>query len=188
MAWVVLRKTNCLAWKTSLQHLHFFFLGAGFLLLETKGVTQLSLLFGGTWIVNSVVIAAFLAMALVANALAGYYKFSTVAMYSILLVLLISDFWFPYSTINGLNSGAKLLVGGGWEALPVFFSGIVFSSSLQRFGHPAEVLGVNLFGAVLGGILENAVMIGGTPILKALALLMYAASAFALFRPHESVV
>jgi Spermine/spermidine synthase domain len=67
MVWVLLRRTNQLAWKASPSHLHFFFLGAGFLLLETKAVTQLSLLFGGTWIVNSVVICAFLVMALLAT-------------------------------------------------------------------------------------------------------------------------
>ncbi|PYV13631.1 MAG: hypothetical protein DMG21_20620, partial [Acidobacteria bacterium] len=31
------------------EGLHLFFLGAGFMLLETKGVTELSLLFGSTW-------------------------------------------------------------------------------------------------------------------------------------------
>jgi hypothetical protein len=66
--------------------------------------------------------------------------------------------------------------------LPVFFSGLVFSSSFKRFDRPAEMLGINLLGAVLGGILENAVMIGGSPMLKSLALAMYAASAVALFR------
>jgi|HubBroStandDraft_6_1064221.scaffolds.fasta_scaffold02814_2 SAM-dependent methyltransferase len=187
LVWMVLRKSNCLAWKTSLPHLHFFFLGAGFLLLETKAVVQLSLLFGGTWIVNSIVIGAFLAMALAANALAGMFRVSAVAMYSILLLLLTLDFWFPYSAISGLTTGEKILVGGGWAALPVFFSGIVFSSSLQRFGRPAEALGVNLFGAVLGGLMENAVMIGGTPILKGLALVMYAASGFALFRSRANL-
>jgi len=135
MAWVVLRRSHCLGWKTNPQFLHFFFLGAGFLLLETKAVTQLSLLFGGTWIVNSVVIGAFLAMALVANPLAGAFRISVGAPYCILLALLIADFWFPYSTISGLSTGTKLLLGGGWAALPVFFSGIVFSSNLQRFGN-----------------------------------------------------
>ena len=182
MALIVLRKTNCIAWRNSPLHLHFFLLGAGFLLLETKAITQLSLFFGGTWIVNSVVIGAFLIMALVANALAGMLRISIAALYGILLVLLVADFWFPYSAINSLQEGGKFLLGGGWAALPVFFSGIVFSSSLQRFGRPAEALGVNLFGAVLGGFLENAVMIGGTPILKALALGTYAVSAVALYR------
>src|SRR5262249_51535402 len=32
-----------------------FFLGAGFMLLETKGVVHMALLFGSTWMVNSVV-------------------------------------------------------------------------------------------------------------------------------------
>jgi hypothetical protein len=187
MVWIVLWKAHCLSWKTSAPHLHFFFLGAGFLLLETKAVTQLALLFGGTWIVNSVVIGAFLAMALVANALAGTCRVSVAASYSVLLVLLTADFWFPYSSVSGLSVGGKFMVGGGWAALPVFFSGVVFSSSLQRFGRPAEALGVNLLGAVLGGLLENAVMIGGTPILKLLALAMYATSAVALFRTRSKV-
>lgn len=187
LVWTMLRKANCLAWKTSLPHLHFFFLGAGFLLLETKAVTQLSLLFGGTWLVNSVVIGSFLAMALVANALAGRFRVPVIVMYGILVTLLTLDFWFPYSSISGLSPGFKFMVGAGWAALPVFFSGIVFSSSLQRFGRPAEALGVNLFGAVLGGLLENAVMIGGTPILKGLALLMYAASAVALFKSRTQL-
>ena len=37
-----------------------FFLGAGFMLIETKAVVQMALLFGGTWIVNSVVFCAVL--------------------------------------------------------------------------------------------------------------------------------
>jgi SAM-dependent methyltransferase len=180
--WIVLRKADLVAWKNSPVHLHFFFLGAGFLLLETKAVTQLSLLFGGTWIVNSVVIGSFLAMTLAANTLVAFRRVPVRFSYAILLMILIADFWFPYSKINALSLGSRLLVGGGWAALPVFFSGLVFSSSFQRFDSPAELLGINLLGAVLGGILENAVMIGGSPILKALAVAMYAVSAVALLR------
>ena len=44
-----------------------FFLGAGFMLLETKGVVHMALLFGSTWIVNSIVFAAILLMALLGN-------------------------------------------------------------------------------------------------------------------------
>ena len=182
MTWIVLRKTDLLTWKNNPAHLHFFFLGAGFLLLETKAVTQLSLLFGGTWIVNSVVIGAFLLMSLAANALVALRRVPTSVSYATLLMLLIADFWFPYSQVNAMSVGSRLLVGGGWAALPVFFSGLVFSSSFKRFDSPTEMLGINLLGAVLGGILENAVMIGGSPILKALAVVMYAASAVALFR------
>ena len=41
-----------------------FFLGAGFMLVETKAVVQMALLFGGTWMVNTVVFAAILVMSL----------------------------------------------------------------------------------------------------------------------------
>ena len=44
-----------------------FFLGAGFMLIETKAVVQMALLFGSTWMVNSVVFFAVLVMILVAN-------------------------------------------------------------------------------------------------------------------------
>jgi len=43
------------------------FLGAGFMLLETKGVVHLALLFGSTWIVNSIVFFAILVMILLSN-------------------------------------------------------------------------------------------------------------------------
>ena len=42
-------------------------MGAGFLLIETRGVTALSLLFGSTWLVNAAVFAGILLLALVAN-------------------------------------------------------------------------------------------------------------------------
>src|SRR5262249_56635223 len=44
-----------------------FFLGAGFMLVETKAVVHMALLFGSTWMVNTVVFFAVLVMILVAN-------------------------------------------------------------------------------------------------------------------------
>src|ERR1035441_660951 len=42
-------------------------LGAGFMLLETKAVVHMALIFGSTWIVNAVVFSAVLVMILLAN-------------------------------------------------------------------------------------------------------------------------
>jgi SAM-dependent methyltransferase len=44
-----------------------FFLGASFMLLETKAVVQLALLFGSTWVVNSLVFFIALVLILLAN-------------------------------------------------------------------------------------------------------------------------
>jgi hypothetical protein len=57
--------------------------------------------------------------------------------------------------------------------VPVIFSGIVFSSSFRVVPHPEKALAVNLFGAITGGILANAVMLGGINTLGALAILLY---------------
>ena len=43
---------------------HFFFLGAGFMLLETKSIVQFALLWGSTWSSASLAIASVLVMAL----------------------------------------------------------------------------------------------------------------------------
>ncbi len=131
----------------SSQNLHLFFLGAGFMLLETKAVTELSLLFGSTWIVNAVVITAFLVMGLLANTLMMFRNGSSWLAYTALFALLAIDFLLPHTFFGTLTGAA---------------------------------LGVNLLGAVIGGVLENTVMIGGTPILTVLAIILYGASAFAL--------
>ena len=44
-----------------------FFLGAGFMLLETKGITELALAYGSTWFVTAIVIICILVMAYFAN-------------------------------------------------------------------------------------------------------------------------
>jgi hypothetical protein len=157
-AWALLRRLGLGRGMTNSFSYHFFLLGAGFLLLETKGVTQMSLLFGSTWLVDAVIIRSFLVMAIASNAVAAYFDISKVVTYGLLLFVLVADFWFPYSLLNGTSSWVKILVGGGWVALPVFFSGMIFSSSFKRQSRAAEALGANLFGAVVGGILEISIM------------------------------
>ena len=157
--------------------LHLFFLGAGFLLLETKAVTELALLFGSTWVVNSVVIGAFLAMALLANTAVMYWAVSRRAAYLALFALLAASLILPYSLLESLSAAGRVLAGGILAALPVFFSGLIFSRAFRDVAQPSRALGVNLLGAVVGGTLENTVMIGGLTILGALAILLYALSA-----------
>jgi hypothetical protein len=159
------------------QGLHMFFLGAGFMLLETRGVTELSLLFGSTWIVNAVVITAFLAMGILANTFIIFRPVSRGVAYAFLFVILIASMFIPYSLFDGLPATAKVLASAILAGLPVFFSGLVFSRSFRDIKRPAQGLGINLLGAVVGGALENLVMVGGTPILGILAFLLYGLSA-----------
>jgi hypothetical protein len=50
------------------SHLPFFFLGAGFMLVETKAITEMGLTVGNTWQVIAIAIAGVLVMAFLANA------------------------------------------------------------------------------------------------------------------------
>lgn len=174
---VLLRRALNLPGLANRPNLHFFFLGAGFLLLETKGVTELSLLFGSTWIVNAVVIGAFLAMAILANALIMFRPLPRRVAYVPLFALIGLGMIFPIAHLDVLPATAKVLAAGIFVGLPVFFSGLVFSRSFAKVAEPAQALGVNLWGCVVGGGLENTVMLAGTPVLGALAILLYALSA-----------
>jgi hypothetical protein len=168
--------------KGNLFGLHLFFLGAGFMLLETKGVTELSLLFGSTWIVNAVVIASFLLMGLLANSVIMLRPISRGLAYSALFLLLVTGMFLPYSLLDALPGIEKVVAAAVLVGLPVSFSGLVFSRSFRDVAHPAQGLGINLLGAVVGGALENLVMIGGTPILGVLAVALYGVSAALLGR------
>jgi spermidine synthase len=186
MCWLLLRAAGAKNWTSESSYLHFFVLGAGFLLLETKAVTSLALLFGSTWIVNSLVIASFLCMAVLSNFIVWTYSVPNRLCYTALLTLLAADKWFPYSSLNTVAPPMRLIAGGMWVALPVLLSGIVFSSGVKRFGRLEQVLGVNLLGAVVGGVLENAVMIGGSAALGWLAFFIYVISAVCLIRSQHT--
>ena len=176
----LLRRTGSLPQLKSRQHLHLFFLGAGFMLLETKGVTELSLLFGSTWIVNAVVIGAFLTMGLLANTLVMIRPVSRGVAYTVLFALLTASMFLPYSLFSALPALERVFAAAALVGLPVFFSGLIFSRSFRDVAQPAQGLGINLLGAVVGGALENLVMIGGTPILGVLAIVLYGFSAATL--------
>ncbi|MGC2208551.1 MAG: hypothetical protein WA532_00450 [Candidatus Korobacteraceae bacterium] len=152
----------------------FFLLGAGFLLLETRAVTQLSLLFGSTWLVVAVVVSLFLFMALAANALVMRFTPNPQLCYVAVLFLIVLGTAMPYSQLAGFSMTAKICAAALGAALPVFFSGLIFSSVLKRSVAPSAALGMNLLGAVIGGVLENGVMIGGIMLVGGLALLAYA--------------
>jgi spermine/spermidine synthase len=164
------------------EGLHLFFLGAGFMLLETKGVTELSLLFGSTWVVNAVVIASFLLMGLLSNSLIMFRPVPRHLAYYPLFLLLVAGMFLPYSILGALPETEKVVAAALLVGLPVFCSGLIFSRSFRDVANPAQGLGINLLGAVVGGALENLVMVGGTPILGVLAIALYGLSAALLSR------
>lgn len=160
-------------WTRNTEYRQIFFLGAAFMLLETKGITQLSLLFGSTWIVNSVVIGTFLTMGFLANLWVLVRPVSLRFTYVLLFISLLLGVVISPSHFFASSATMKVIAAGLLVGVPVFFSGIIFSTSFKVSSHPEKALAVNLFGAIAGGILENAVMLGGINTLGVLAILLY---------------
>jgi len=101
-----------------------FFLGAAFMLLETKAVVQLALLFGSTWLVNSLVFSTALVLILLANLyVLRMPNVRLVWHYAGLTVLLLVGVFVPLETF--LNGGMvwRYVIPAGIALGPCFSQG-----------------------------------------------------------------
>jgi hypothetical protein len=155
-------------------NLPFFLLGAGFMLVETKGITEMGLAFGNTWQVIGIVIAGILVMAFLANWVVHTLEIERPLVPCVLL-------------LASLVLGVVVAQGGGLASTPagqlgtivvltspLFFSGIVFSSLLATSRGISGAMSANLFGAMCGGLLEYNAMYFGFQTLYWLAVGLYA--------------
>lgn len=163
-----------------------FLIGAGFLLLETKGITTLSLLFGSTWTVNAAVIAAILAVALVAAIATdrGHAPPTRVAATVLTALLLVSLLVRP-AALASTAAGMRWVVAGVYVGLPVLFASFIFSRAYDAQPDPTTALAFNILGAVAGGILEYSSMSFGLDSLNWIAIAAYVAAVAGLARQRK---
>jgi spermidine synthase len=155
-----------------------FFLGAGFMLLETKGVVHMALLFGSTWVVNSFVFFAILVMILLSNLYVLAAKPRRLgAYYALLAAALALNAAVPMATFLGLPGAARVVVSCAVVFVPVFFAGVIFAASFRDSTRPDVDFGSNIGGVILGGLSENLSMMFGFNDLILLAIAYYALSA-----------
>jgi len=156
--------------------LPLFLMGGAFLLIETRGVVNLSLLFGSTWIVNSSVFAGILFMAFLANFWVARLRPKRLGLFFVLLfatVLLIC--FLPARLLLELPLWGRAAAGGLVNGLPIAFAGVIFSTLFSRSANPALSLGSNLLGAMVGGCIEYLSMFVGLRALALVALAIYGA-------------
>jgi hypothetical protein len=156
---------------------HFFALGAGFLLLETRGLGVLALHIGATWNVNAAVFAGVLVMGLAGTVIAArsaarVNKIPGYA-YGLLAALLALNYAVPLSALAALPLETRTLTSVLLVCGPLLASGIVFALSLARTGDADRALASNLLGAMLGGLVEYLSMITGFRALVLLAAAFY---------------
>lgn len=170
---------SLLPWGRVAISRRMFFLGAGFMLLETKAVVQMALLFGSTWLVNSLVFFTVLVLILLANLLAARAPgIKLLWCYAGLVLLLAAGILIPPTQL--------LTEAGVWRyavpcllALgPIFFAGIIFAVSFRDAPNPDQAFGSNVWGCVLGALSESLVTVEGFRYLALLAMAFYLHSAW----------
>jgi SAM-dependent methyltransferase len=155
-----------------------FFLGAGFMLLETKGVVQMALLFGSTWVVNSIVFFAILVMILLSNLFVIRFRPRRQGPFYVLLIASLAlNALVPLNSYLGLPAWARMAASCGLVFIPVFIAGIVFALAFRESREPDVDLGSNIGGVILGGLTESFSLVAGFNALLLVAAGYYLLSA-----------
>jgi hypothetical protein len=166
--------------REALPYADLFWMGAAFLLLETKSVVQFALLFGTTWIVNALVFAGVLVTVLLAIETASRVRVRRLwPLYAALLVALAVAWVVPQHDLLALSFWPRLAAATAVAFAPVFLANLIFAERFRDTAASTTAFGANLLGAMVGGVLEYASLLTGYRALLILVALLYAAAAVA---------
>ncbi|HKM66444.1 MAG TPA: hypothetical protein VJX70_04695 [Candidatus Acidoferrum sp.] len=188
LCWVFLREVGT---ASQSFNWHFFFLGAGFLLLEAQIVSKMALLFGTTWAVNAIVIGSLMLIIVASNLLVqAFPSIPSSAGYLGIFLSIALSYLIPLEKFFFRSFALKLIAASLVLCLPVFFAGIVFIRSFALAGFRSNTLGSNLLGALVGGLLESLSYWTGLRALLILAACLYLLSWVALrtVEPNKQLV
>jgi hypothetical protein len=169
--------------RTMSSYLDLFFMGAAFLLIETKSVVQFALLFGTTWFVNALVFLGILGSVYVAIETAKRVRFKRPQLlYAVLLAMLAIAWLVPQGSLLGLDLPLRFLAAISLAFGPIFVANLVFAERFQSVDASTTAFGANLLGAMLGGTLEYSALIIGYRGLLIVAAVLYGAAFLTGFR------
>jgi hypothetical protein len=164
---------------------HMFFLGAAFMLLETRSLVTFALLFGSTWLVNSLVFFAILCSVMLAIFLSSKFPLRPSApLYGLLVAALVAAYLIPQDAFLSIDFlPLRYALASIVAFLPVFLANLVFAGSFKGTGPTADVaFASNLIGIMLGGMLEYASLLIGYRHLLLIVIGFYVVSALLLRR------
>jgi hypothetical protein len=151
------------------------FMGAAFLLLETKNIVQFALLFGSTWLVNALVTVAILVAVYLAVETARHVKLPPpVVLYAALIASLVLTWLIPQDDLLSLPIAARFLAGGALAFAPVFIANLIFAQRFSDVETTTTAFAANLLGAMVGGALEYLALITGYRFLLIVVGVLYA--------------
>jgi hypothetical protein len=153
---------------------HFFVLGSAFLLLETRSLATFGLLFGNTWIVNSMVFFAILLSVLAGIVVSSRIRFTRPALLYLALFGSIVVAWLlpPASLLidpPALRYGVASIVAFA----PIFLANLCFTQSFRDSTTADMAFASNLLGAMVGGALEYLALQTGYQALLPIVAVLY---------------
>jgi spermidine synthase len=184
---------SCRHWEASgiftrwnYSHWHFFFLGAAFMLLEVQNISKAAVVLGSTWVVNAVIVSGILFMILLANLIvAKFQEIPLIPVYSALFSICLLLYYVDLARLAFLPYLSKAILVGSLTTLPMIFSGIIFIRAFSNIEEKDQALGANLFGALIGSLLQSIAFITGIKALLLIVIGLYALSM--LTRPRISL-
>ena len=115
-------------------------------------------------------------MVLAANLLAMRTSRFRPWLYAPLIATLLLLYFIKRDTILALSFNERLLWSLLVVPLPIFFAGLIFSTTFRQALNPSSFFGANLIGAMIGGFSEYLSMIMGNQNLMFLIVGAYLVS------------
>jgi Spermine/spermidine synthase domain len=154
---------------------HMFFLGMAFMLLEVKSLTTFSLLFGTTWLVNSLVFFAILSSVLLAIVVNRRFQFKRISVFYLLLFgVLLLNILLPPDALLLSNPILRYVLASVLAFTPVFLANIIFTNSFRDSETADIAFASNLLGIIVGAGLEYFSMVTGYRLLLIPVIIFYA--------------
>lgn len=155
-------------------YVDLFFMGAAFLLLETKSVVQFALLFGTTWFVNALVFGGVLLSVLGAIEVTRRTRLpAPIILYALVVVTVTISWVVAPHTLLGLPFWPRLVAAILVYFTPIFAANLVFAQRFRDVEASNVGFGANLLGAMVGGLLEYTALITGYQTLALLVAVLY---------------
>ena len=156
-------------------YLDLFFMGAAFMLLETKNIVQFALLFGTTWFVNALVTGAILVAVYLAVETARLVRLPPPwVLYLALIASLVLTWLIPQADLVTLPIVVRFVAGAALAFAPVYLANLIFAQRFSDVETTAIAFAANLLGAMVGGVLEYLALITGYRFLLIVVGALYA--------------
>ncbi|UGT91541.1 hypothetical protein [Mycobacterium ostraviense] len=150
------------SFRSMRSYVDLFFMGAAFLLLETKNIATFALLFGTTWLVNALVFGGVLVIVLAAVETTRKFRTPPLpVVWGTIVASLAMAYVVDPAWLLSWPFWPRLLVACVVGFLPIYLANIAFAKRFAATEQAQSAFAINLLGSILGGCLEYGALVTG---------------------------